>query len=506
MIKIDKHSANGFPFLKIILASCIIFLAGCKADVDLHIDVEPSGAGVVQLDVLLDSDAAEALFEIDNGFEDSISDLQGAGWEIVPTVKVEDGELVSAKKQFGNPIQFQEVMAEISGDEGIFQDFELKREKRFGRVDYVLAGNIVTDKGLDAFSDSELENSLGETLSSFALENNFSEDDLSFQLVIDLPGNIESESELDELVLDSDAPAIIQVPLGEETTIPFELSSKSRSITAQVLRGAAVITALIAFLFLLSQLLRLLKIRSDRFKKQERSRQIAEMPKEPKVKTESKIEDKELEETDLMNSDEAAEEFEVVVLDGMGVIYREKNNLENILVPYIRQKGSALPDDIILKKAISLTQGRINPEQFWKEVGLDEDPDGLSDSYLSNLQLSSGVVKYILDLRERGIRIGCLTNDCTAWAETLKAKHSLESLIDIWIVSGSIGLRKPSLGMFEALRRTANVDISKVLIVDDELDVLNQASKFGFKTMWFTESGSEDEAEGHAILKEFPQS
>lgn len=493
------------------------FLAcvSCRADVDVIVEVEPSGAGEVRVNVLLDDLAADGLLEFDNGFDTSVADLQLSGWEVTPTKEIDEGKIISASKRFGNPDQFSEVMEELSASDGIFRDFSLVRNKSFGRVEYLLNGTVDGSRGLNSFSDSSLENTLG-PLSEFAGGNDFQIDDLGVNLFVDLPGDIKGGADTVDFELTESSNAKIPVDLDRSVPVLLELKSVSRSITAQVLRGAAVIAGLIAFLIVLSQVLKFLSGRADRSKsKLKKSLAVKSstekassgkslMRTDGKKNTESGTLQEELPDSEIEKQAQVTEPFEVIVLDGMGVLYQEKDNLENLLVPFVRQKGSSLPDEEILKKAKILTQGRSSVEDFWKSVGLDEPAYDLNDGYLSTLQLSPGVVKYMLDLAERGIKVGCLTNDVASWADTLRTKHSLESLIEIWVISGSIGLRKPSFGAFEALRRKANIDPSKVLLIDDEVEVLNQAREFGFTTNWYTESGSVDTSNGHTIFPGFP--
>ena len=96
-----------------------------------------------------------------------------------------------------------------------------------------------------------------------------------------------------------------------------------------------------------------------------------------------------------------------------------------------------------------------------------------------------------------------MTNDGTGWATALRRRHSLEGLIDPWIVSGAVGIRKPDGPIFEVLRRMTGESPGSILVIDDELDILDEAREMGYRTAWFAPDGADDERRGHSILRGF---
>ncbi|MGI9597253.1 MAG: HAD family hydrolase, partial [Acidimicrobiales bacterium] len=195
--------------------------------------------------------------------------------------------------------------------------------------------------------------------------------------------------------------------------------------------------------------------------------------------------------------------YRVVALDGMGVLYREGNDVRELLVPFARERGSTVPDDEILVKARQLSLGRMTPADFWAVIGVEGDPNELDSAYLALHQLMPGVVKYLRSLRDSGVKAACITNDAAAWAMKLRAGHSLEGLVDPWVISGSVGVRKPDPPLFEVLRRVTGEPPSSILVIDDDLDNLDAAGRLGFGTAWFTADGERTEARGHALFRSF---
>ena len=193
----------------------------------------------------------------------------------------------------------------------------------------------------------------------------------------------------------------------------------------------------------------------------------------------------------------------MVALDGMGVLYREGDDIARILVPFVRARGCTAPLDDIVARARLLSLGRITPAEFWQTVGVVGDANQLDDEYLSYFQLSPGVVGFLRSLRAQGVQVACVTNDSAVWANKLRHRHSLDGLIDPWVISGSVGVRKPHAPIYEVLRRVTQLAPHDILIVDDSLDNLDAAKVLGFSTAWYCPGATTDGSRGHAVLRSF---
>jgi FMN phosphatase YigB (HAD superfamily) len=74
-------------------------------------------------------------------------------------------------------------------------------------------------------------------------------------------------------------------------------------------------------------------------------------------------------------------------------------------------------------------------------------------------------------------------------------------LIDLWVISGAVGVRKPDTPIFEVLRRVAHVPANEILVIDDEPRNLDAARALGFRTAWFRPEGPTGDANGHPVLR-----
>jgi len=477
------------------LVAALLILAGCDSRIDVTVDVEEDASGVVQVEVELDTAAATEIIDLGTvGL--ALGDLADAGWTTDAPQRLETGGLLlSASKGFGTPEQLDAIMQEISGEAGLFADFELDRTKAFARVDYAVTGSI-NPAGLEPFGDPELVAILERSIDDMAARYQASASDVTVSLRVELPGDptLIEESTGEAVANDGGTTRVWETTLDAETPVAVSVASSTRTVTALVWRGVAVVAAVLAALVLLGQILRLLRPQNRRKKRKPESAKPKPKPRQTPVIA--------AEET-VVDSDEVSTTPVVVALAGMGVVYREGNDIHEILVPFVREMGSMVTEDEIVARSRALSLGRMTTADFWRSLDLDGDVDELDEAYLSRFQLSPGVIKFLRTLRDQGVQVACITNDATTWANKLKAKHSLDGLIDPWILSGAVGVRKPDRPIFEVLRRVTGQPPSLIMVVDDDLANLDAARDLGYRTAWFAPGASVEESNGHAILRSF---
>lgn len=467
---------------------------GCRAEVLVDIDVDEAGSGMVTAALALDPEAAAQLVDLRTGLQ--LADLQQAGWRVGEPEERDDGWTeVQVAKEFGNPQQLSVVLDELDGPDGVFRDIELQRSKTFARIDYQLSGALDPSGGFQRFADPELEAALGTTVVELAAQEGFSPDQVRVRLQTDLPGELRDASLIgtSEAV---DGTVAWSVTLGETSPVPISAATTSRLVAPLVLRGVAVVAAVLAGLVLLGHALRLIRPETRRRPATAVRPRVAARAGHPSTAPP----------VPLPPAGEAGEGTaptppKVVALDAMGVLYREGDDVRRLLIPFARQRGSLLPDAELVDRARALSLGRITPAQFWAGIGVEGNPNELDQEYLSLHQLNPGVVRFLRALRERQIRAACVTNDAAAWAAALRRRHSLDSLIDLWVISGAVGVRKPDPPIFEALRRLAQVPVGDIMIIDDDRANLDAARNLGFRTAWFAPDGDQDQAGGHAVLR-----
>lgn len=478
----------------------VAFGSACQADFGVTIEVEEDGSGLVMTEVVLDQEASERILDLAPGQTLPLTDLFLTGWDVVPPVQDSSGDTrITASKTFGTPRQFGEVMTELA-DNGLINNFRMTREQSFGRVDYAVTGEIDPTLGLAVLSDDDLDSRLGRTLASVIGEPPYSAtpSDFSVELTVTMPGELQEDGSTSPIESDPTQPrGVWETNLASDQVIDVALLTTRRSTSAQVLRGVAVVAGVLAALVAFAQLLRV--IGSFRRRKpaapkvrptDARGRPSSEAAPEPEPEPEEPVVD-------------APVGYKVVALDGMGVLYREGNDVANLLIPFAREQGATAPDDEIVVKARQLSLGRMTPAEFWRVIGVEGDANDLDTAYLASHQLMPGVVKYLRSLRDSGVRAACITNDAAAWAMKLRAGHSLEGLVDPWVISGSVGVRKPDPPLFEVLRRVTGEPPASILVIDDDVANLDAARDLGFGTAWFSADGDRADARGHELFRNF---
>ncbi len=487
----------------VVFAVLALLLSGCRARTAVDVVVNEDGSGLVVVEVELDPQAAAGVLDLEGEIGLWLTDVNEAGWKTVPPTVGDDGfTRVGASKEFGTPEQFTEIMNELSGDAQLFSNFRLIRKKEFARVRYEVRGTL-NPSGIEAFGDADLVSSLGRSLESLVAEYGGSPTDFDVEVRVHLPGHIDETVEPTGAVyLQGDGPARVwQTDLSKAADEMVVVGSTTTGVAALAWRGIAVVAAVLALLVALGHLLRVLRPSGRRA----RSNVSAKRPsaRGPINPEDLKAEDEESDGDEDETGSAKEEGPRVVALDAMGVLYREPSDIAEILIPFAREMGSTVNDEAISAKARAMSLGRLAPVDLWKALGIEGDANELDDLYLARHHLNPGVVNFLRDLRDRGVRVACVTNDSSIWANKLSTRHSLEGLIDPWVVSGAVGVRKPDAPIYEVLRRVTGEPASLILVIDDELANLDAARDLGFRTAWYAPAGEEAGARGHAILRSF---
>ncbi|MEL7158706.1 MAG: HAD family hydrolase [Actinomycetota bacterium] len=486
------------------LSLLIVGASACQGSFDVVIMVNEDGSGEVATTTTISAEAADRLLDLEadaNGIV--LADLARSGWVVErPEVATDGATVITATKEFGTPEQFSEIMDELAGSSGPFRQFELVRTKSFGRVDYELNGIIDTTVDLGAFADDDLEDSLGRSIEAIAARYGAAEQQVSLSVLATLPGEAQGQVPTGLIATTEDqVGARWQARLADDRVQPISLATATTNVSPVVLIGVAVVAAVGAFLVVFSQVLRIVlpDRRRARAKKQKQRR--AQQKKADAAANQRR--DPVTGPIPVLNV-EAGEEvrYRVVALDLMGVLYRQARDVEELLIPFVREKGAfGSSDEEIATRSRTLSLGRITTQQFWQAVGVEGDAAALDAEFMGRFQLTPGVIRYLRSLRADGKQVACLTNFAAGWAAHLKTGHSLEGLVEPWVVSGLVGVQKPDRAIFEVLRRVTNAAPAEIQVIDDDVAMLDAARTYGFGTVWFAPDGDRADANDHALIR-----
>jgi HAD superfamily hydrolase (TIGR01509 family) len=174
-----------------------------------------------------------------------------------------------------------------------------------------------------------------------------------------------------------------------------------------------------------------------------------------------------------------------VILDAMGVIYHNGDDVGELLIPFLRSEGCKMPVSEIERLYLMYSLGESETENFWAACGLKGDEDFFNSKYLTMHTVNPGAISFIRRMRSLGLNVCCLSNDLSRWSRILRRRHCLEELVTPWIISGEVGFRKPAIEIYTlALSRLAAVS-SECLFIDDRLKNLDVAASLGIQTVFF---------------------
>lgn len=175
--------------------------------------------------------------------------------------------------------------------------------------------------------------------------------------------------------------------------------------------------------------------------------------------------------------------FDVVALDAMGVLYRSADDVADLLVPYVRAKGSGVPAEQIERLYTECSLGRITSGELWQRLGITDADD---EEYCRRHELTYGLLPLLDELGVRGVKLACLSNDVSSWSVRLRRRFDLELRIPTWVISGDLGVRKPDARAYTALCEAVGAsDPSRVVFVDDRPANVRAAAACGMRTVLF---------------------
>lgn len=174
--------------------------------------------------------------------------------------------------------------------------------------------------------------------------------------------------------------------------------------------------------------------------------------------------------------------MKVLALDAMGVVYSTADDVRDLLVPYLRERGCARSDAEIEDQYNRCSLGQFTSAQFWQQCGVLGD----DEEYCSRHELTPGVLDLLATPTDAGWRVVALTNDVSEWSRLLRTRFDLTRWIPDWIVSGDIGIRKPDPRAYDALVHAAGVPATDIHFFDDRPRNVTAARQAGLDGRLFS--------------------
>ena len=111
------------------------------------------------------------------------------------------------------------------------------------------------------------------------------------------------------------------------------------------------------------------------------------------------------------------------------------------------------------------------------------------------------VVHKIRELKDRGLRLGLLTNNVKEFGEHWRTMFPLEELFEEVVDSSHVGVRKPEREIYELTCSRMAIAPTEAVFIDDNADNITAAREFGMEAVHFREDPWAALAELDAILE-----
>ena len=471
----------------LVLLGAAALLTSCRVDARVDVTVADDGAGRVQVTVGFDDEALGRAGDL------KLDDVRAAGWTVTGPQKEPDRDAsgltwIHATKGFTDGVQFSAVMNEVTGANSLFRDFKLNRTTSFAKVTYAVTGTIDPTHGLDTFSDPEVAQLLGgNSLGRPAADALKDAATSSLVFSVELPRSVKGSA---DRVIGHRA----------EWDIPFDHAPITVAVRSEQVQSAAWRWAAIAAVLLVLALIAGVMARSRRgpSRGSDRDPRVALPPKSPSGPAAATVRPIGAIGPGPTTRVAAGAErppnqkrIRVVVLDAMGVLYREADDVTASLIPFVREHRGIDDPQAIRARYVDASLGRHTSAELWSLLGVAGDPSELDRSYVERFALRDGVHQFLDAMDQRDIAVACLTNDVSEWSELLRRRFGLDPRVHPWIVSGDVGARKPDARMFAVLQRALDIPLRAGLLVDDRIENLTAAREHGMAVVHFADHAVE---------------
>ena len=178
--------------------------------------------------------------------------------------------------------------------------------------------------------------------------------------------------------------------------------------------------------------------------------------------------------------------IEWILFDAWGVIYRPKNLIQEMLIPFIKKCVPKISENTIYNLYLKASLGDISSEEIWKGLNLKLSYPEIERLYISSHKsiLEPDFKQVAKNLRTR-FKLGIISNDVKEWSLALLEKFDIKDIFDLILISGEIKVRKPDKAIFGKFIDLSNSNPEKCVFIDDRFENLRAAKEFGMNCLRF---------------------
>ncbi|HET9074565.1 MAG TPA: HAD family phosphatase [Solirubrobacteraceae bacterium] len=123
--------------------------------------------------------------------------------------------------------------------------------------------------------------------------------------------------------------------------------------------------------------------------------------------------------------------------------------------------------------------------QIARQLGRPVDITDFSRVWFSHLLPNEPMLGLMSELRDRGLRMGLLTNNVREWEPLWRPRLPIDEIFGVIVDSGFVGLRKPDPAIYRLTQERLAVAAEEILFIDDMEVNITAASAAGWQTVQF---------------------
>ncbi len=108
--------------------------------------------------------------------------------------------------------------------------------------------------------------------------------------------------------------------------------------------------------------------------------------------------------------------------------------------------------------------------QIARQIGHSVDISDFGEVWFSHLHHNTAMFDLMRSLRQRGYRMGLLTNNVQEWERHWRPSMPIDEIFEVVVDSGFVGMRKPDPAIYALTQERLGVTAEEILFIDD-LDV-----------------------------------
>jgi putative hydrolase of the HAD superfamily len=193
-------------------------------------------------------------------------------------------------------------------------------------------------------------------------------------------------------------------------------------------------------------------------------------------------------------------EKKYLVLDAMGVVFINEDDIEELLIPFLKREFNCLNVDKLRDLYYNRASlGKISSKEFFKQLNV---PDKKKEYLDECLEIDHDFLRVANELKEK-YDLVMFSNDVSEWSKYLRKKFELNRFFSKFMISGDVGLRKPDPRFYKKLLKEIGAFGESCIFVDDSLRNLEPASKFKINTVHFQRSQPKYGYKPDLVVKSF---